>query len=86
MPRIERVLLSAEHIERRGVDLFCAACRHDLEGIVGKWKPGRYSTDGTSTSWVKIKEPQLPADGGKGAPVRDADLPPKGDVPVAVEI
>jgi ATP-dependent DNA ligase len=29
----------------------------DLEGIVGKWRKGRYETDGVSTSWVKIKNP-----------------------------
>jgi hypothetical protein len=32
----------------------CATVR-DLEGIVGKWRDGRYETDGVSTSWIKIK-------------------------------
>jgi len=29
----------------------------DLEGIVGKWNAGRYSTDPCITSWVKINNP-----------------------------
>jgi bifunctional non-homologous end joining protein LigD len=57
MPRVESRLRLMEHIEARGVDLFRAACERDLEGIVGKWKSGRYSTDGRSTSWIKIKNP-----------------------------
>jgi hypothetical protein len=32
-------------------------CERDLEGIVGKWRHGRYQTDGRRTSWVKIKNP-----------------------------
>jgi len=50
-------LLVVQHVERCGIDLFAAACDHDLEGIVGKWAQGRYETDGTATSWVKIKNP-----------------------------
>jgi bifunctional non-homologous end joining protein LigD len=45
-----------EHIERRGADLFRAACQHDLEGIVAKWRPGTYQS-GPRTSWVKIRNP-----------------------------
>jgi ATP-dependent DNA ligase len=55
MPKVESRLLLTEHIDARGVDLFRAACEQDLEGIVGKWKDGRDSTDGRMTSWVKIK-------------------------------
>ena len=57
MPCIESRLLYVDHLERRGCDLFAAACAHDLEGIVGKWAAGPYETDGVSTSWVKIKNP-----------------------------
>jgi bifunctional non-homologous end joining protein LigD len=55
MPRVESRVLPIDHIEQRGIDLFRAACERDLEGIVGKWKFGSYSTDARSTSWVKIK-------------------------------
>src|SRR5688572_29359601 len=57
MPRVESRLRYLEHIEGRGVDLFRVACGCDLEGIVGKWKRGSYSSDGRSTSWMKIKNP-----------------------------
>jgi bifunctional non-homologous end joining protein LigD len=57
MPRIESRLLYVDHLEARGLALFRAACERDLEGIVGKWREGRYETDGMSTSWVKIKNP-----------------------------
>ena len=30
-----------EHVQTRGIDLFTAAREHDLEGVVGKWLPGR---------------------------------------------
>ena len=35
------------------MDLFKAACEHDLEGIVAKVSAGRYEPD--ATTWVKIK-------------------------------
>jgi bifunctional non-homologous end joining protein LigD len=57
MPRIQSRLRFMEHIERRGVGLFPAACERDLEGVVGKWARGSYLTDGGATSWVKIKNP-----------------------------
>jgi len=46
-------ILYADHFEARGVDLFKAACDHDLEGIVAKLATGRY--DPGATTWVKIK-------------------------------
>jgi bifunctional non-homologous end joining protein LigD len=55
MPKIETRVMLMEHIEERGADLFRAVCDHDLEGVVGKWKDGSYSTDPRATSWVKIK-------------------------------
>jgi bifunctional non-homologous end joining protein LigD len=57
VPRIDSRLLYIDHLEQRGVDLFRESCGRDLEGIVGKWRDGRYETDGVSTSWVKIKNP-----------------------------
>ena len=35
------------------MDLFQAACDHDLEGIVAKLATGRYEP--AATTWVKIK-------------------------------
>jgi bifunctional non-homologous end joining protein LigD len=55
MPTVESRLLYLDHIERRGCDLFRAACQRDLEGIVAKWAHGTYRTDGRATSWIKIK-------------------------------
>jgi bifunctional non-homologous end joining protein LigD len=46
-----------QHIESRGCcDLFRAACEHDLEGIVAKWRGGTYQP-GPHTSWLKIRNP-----------------------------
>jgi bifunctional non-homologous end joining protein LigD len=57
LPHSGSRVLYVDHIVGRGVDLFREACRRDLEGAVGKWRDGRYETDGVSTSWVKIKNP-----------------------------
>ena len=62
MPIIDSRLLSLDHLEERGCDLFRVACERDLEGIVAKWAPGTYGTDGRATSWLKIKNPALLAD------------------------
>ena len=48
-------LVYLDHVERRGVALFEAIRGDDLEGIVAKWKHGRYCTDGQTTSWFKIR-------------------------------
>ena len=42
MPRIDSRLVYLDHVVGRGVDLFAAVCARDLEGIVAKWKHGRY--------------------------------------------
>jgi bifunctional non-homologous end joining protein LigD len=57
MPRIETRLLYHDHVVGRGADLFAAVCARDLEGVVAKWKPGRYYSDGQMTSWLKIRNP-----------------------------
>jgi ATP-dependent DNA ligase len=35
----------------------CSPAHCDLDGIVGKLAGGRYHADGTSTNWLKIKNP-----------------------------
>ena len=57
MPRVQSRLLPVEHVVGRGIDLYRAACEHDLEGVVAKWRHGRYSPETGSTSWLKIKNP-----------------------------
>ena len=51
-------MLLLDHIDERGCELFAATCERDLEGIVAKWRYGRYTSDGSSTSWLKIKNPE----------------------------
>jgi bifunctional non-homologous end joining protein LigD len=55
VPRQPSRLLYAEHVPARGAQLFQAACRMDLEGIVGKYQRGLYIPE--ATTWVKIKNP-----------------------------
>jgi len=57
MPAVECRVLFLDSITERGCDLFRAACERDLEGVVAKWSHGTYQTDGRSTSWLKIKNP-----------------------------
>ena len=57
MPTVESRVRFVEHVPARGVDFFAAACRHDLEGIVAKWKDGTYQS-GPRTSWLKIRNPE----------------------------
>jgi bifunctional non-homologous end joining protein LigD len=56
MPRVESHVHYASHVERRGVALYDAACRRDLEGTVAKWRHGTYQS-GPATSWMKVKNP-----------------------------
>ena len=37
--------------------MFKLVCDQDLEGVVAKWKRGKYMAD-NRTSWVKIKNPR----------------------------
>jgi bifunctional non-homologous end joining protein LigD len=57
-PRVCSRLLYVDHMRERGSALFRAAGERDLEGIVAKWQDGRYETDGVSTSWLKIRNPE----------------------------
>jgi ATP-dependent DNA ligase len=47
-----------DHVAGRGLDLFREVCRRDLEGIVAKWRFGRYHSDGITTTWFKVKNPE----------------------------
>jgi ATP-dependent DNA ligase len=55
IPRVESRVLYLDHVAERGVEMYAAACRHDLEGVVAKWTRGAYQCDGTGTSWLRIK-------------------------------
>jgi bifunctional non-homologous end joining protein LigD len=55
MPRMASRLVYMDHVEARGASLFNAVCAQDLEGVVAKWKRGRYHSDGFTTSWLKIR-------------------------------
>jgi bifunctional non-homologous end joining protein LigD len=57
MPRIDSRLLYLDHVVERGRDLYRVTCERDLEGIVAKFAHGIYQTDGRTTSWLKIKNP-----------------------------
>lgn len=61
LPRIESRVLYLDHVHERGVDLFRAACEHDLERIVGKWTHGTYQADQRAT---KDQESRVLADRG----------------------
>ena len=60
IPRSKRSrVLFSDHIEVNGREVFRAACRMDLEGIVAKLKDGAYvADDGRRSTWIKIKNPQ----------------------------
>jgi ATP-dependent DNA ligase len=57
MPRYDSRLRYVDHLRRRSRELFALACAHDTEGIVGKWAKGPYQVDGSTTSWLKVKNP-----------------------------
>ena len=58
-------ILYADHIDGQGTELFQAACRQDLEGIVAKHKWSGYRPDPTLTSWLKIKNPDYSQAAGR---------------------
>jgi len=49
-PAVNARLLYHDHIDGRGTALFDAVRGRDLEGVVAKWKHGRYHTHGQTTS------------------------------------
>lgn len=52
-----RLLRYARHVPERGSALFEAACSHDLEGIVAKWRHGPYAPSATSPGWLQVRNP-----------------------------
>jgi len=56
VPRRSTVTLYADHVRRRGRDLFAEVCRQDLEGIVAKRADGVYDV-AALPAWLKIKNP-----------------------------
>ena len=54
--KTSRVFFS-DHIEENGKEVFRAACRMDLEGIVAKLKSAPYVADQRRSTWIKIKNP-----------------------------
>jgi bifunctional non-homologous end joining protein LigD len=57
-PRRSTAMLYVQHVQAHDIALFNQICDHDLEGIVGKWACGTYICDGSSTSWIKVKNPR----------------------------
>ena len=49
-------IVFCDYVQARGEELFAAACDRDLEGIVAKWRHGKYVND-PDHPWVKIKNP-----------------------------
>jgi bifunctional non-homologous end joining protein LigD len=47
--------LYCSHVEEKGTSLFQLACENDLEGIVAKWRKGRYVSGREETTWYKIR-------------------------------
>jgi bifunctional non-homologous end joining protein LigD len=54
MPSADSRVRMVQHVPARGFDFFDVACRHDLEGIIAKWKDGTYQS-GPGTSWLEIR-------------------------------
>ena len=53
MPWASSSLLYVDHVVGTAVDLFDAACRNDLEGVVAKRADAQYTPE--EPRWVKIK-------------------------------
>ena len=52
-----RLSVSADHVRRRGCDLFAEVCRQDLEGIVAERANEAYDP-AAMPGWLKIKNPE----------------------------
>jgi hypothetical protein len=84
-PEVQARLLYHDHIDGRGGALFEAVRGQDLEGVVAKWKRGRYHTDGQTTSWLKIRNPEYSQMEGRHdvlAPRRSASCRPLSAKPI----
>ena len=65
VPAAPSRILFSDHVEEQGDQIFDFACRHDLEGIVAKWKHGSYLPNSNATTWIKIKNPVYSQIGGR---------------------
>lgn len=52
-----RFLRYARHVPERGNALFEAACSHDLEGIIAKWRHSPYHPNAMSPAWLQVRNP-----------------------------
>ena len=53
-------IVYGEHLDGDGAEVFAAACRMGLEGIVSKRRDRAY-VSGPCKHWVKVKNPNAPA-------------------------
>ena len=60
LQRARRGIQYVEHTEGDGGEMFKAACKLGLEGIVSKKLNAPYKS-GPSKAWLKIKNPKAPA-------------------------
>jgi bifunctional non-homologous end joining protein LigD len=56
-PLGSRNLLLAHHVLEHGVELYAAACRRNLEGIVAKHGQAPYALIGGRSPWIEIRNP-----------------------------
>ena len=63
MPRIESRLLYVDHVAAGASRSSARPARVTSRGSSGSGRSGRYERDGVSTSWVKVEERRLLADG-----------------------
>jgi bifunctional non-homologous end joining protein LigD len=65
VPAAPSRILYSDHSAEHGEQVFDFACRHDLEGVVAKWKHGSYLPNSNATTWIKIKNPAYSQIGGR---------------------
>jgi bifunctional non-homologous end joining protein LigD len=58
--RTKGAIQYVEHTEGNGADMFAAACKLGLEGIVSKRLTAPYRSE-PSKNWIKVKNPKAPA-------------------------
>lgn len=60
LARAGRGIQFAAHVEGDGAEMFAAACKLGLEGIISKKLRSPYRS-GNSKAWVKVRNPKAPA-------------------------
>ncbi|MEO8658867.1 MAG: hypothetical protein ABI693_10365 [Bryobacteraceae bacterium] len=60
-----RFVRYARHVPERGTALYDAACSHNLEGIVGKWRHGAYACNALTPAWLQVRNPNYAQTGRK---------------------